>query len=150
MRLVKLHRKIRFKSSNYVASYIANNTAKRQQFKHDDVKKALYKLMNNAPYNKTIKNVAQRIDIRLLNNMEKARKLAKKPDCWLPRIRSLGGAAGKTNRGRGRKKAATAGNAGGAYDAEAQSFYKKVVRQWLLRAKAQQAKNVCNLSIVLT
>ena len=41
MRLVKLHRAIRFKFSTYVASYIANNTAKRQQFKHDDVKKVL-------------------------------------------------------------------------------------------------------------
>ena len=50
IRLMKLHRAIRFKSSYYVASYIANNTAKRQQFKHDEVKKAFYKLMNNAPY----------------------------------------------------------------------------------------------------
>ena len=49
IRLIKEHRAIRFKSSPYVASYIANNTAKRQQFKHDDVKKAFYKLMNNAP-----------------------------------------------------------------------------------------------------
>ena len=49
MSLAKVHRAIRFKSSPYVASYIANNTEKRQQFKHDDVKKAFYKLMNNAP-----------------------------------------------------------------------------------------------------
>ena len=76
MRLVKLHRAILFKSSPYVASYIANNTAKRQQFKHYDVKKAFYKLMNNAPYGKTIENVARRTDIRLLNDMEKVRKLA--------------------------------------------------------------------------
>ena len=37
--------------------------------------------MNNAPYGKTIENVAQRTDIRLLNDMEKARKLAEKPHC---------------------------------------------------------------------
>ena len=79
MRLVKLHRTIRFKSPPYVASYIANNTAKRQQFKNDDVKKAFYKLMNNAPYGKTIENVARRTDIRLLKDIEKARKLAEKP-----------------------------------------------------------------------
>ena len=79
MRLVIVHRAIRFKSSPYVASYIANNTAKRQQFKHDNVKKAFYKLMNNAPYGKTIENVARRTDIRLLNDMEKARRLAEKP-----------------------------------------------------------------------
>ena len=70
MALVKVHRAIRFKLSPYVASYFANNTAKRQQFKHDDVKKAFYKLMNNAPYVKTIENVARRTDIRLLNDME--------------------------------------------------------------------------------
>ena len=81
MRLVKLHRAIRFKSSPCVASYIANNTAKRQQFKHDDVKKAFNKLMNNAPYEKTIENVAWRTYIRLLNDMEKARRLAEKPHC---------------------------------------------------------------------
>ena len=37
--------------------------------------------MNNAPYGKTIENVARRTDIRLLNNMEKARRLAEKPHC---------------------------------------------------------------------
>ena len=81
MRLVKVHRAIRFNSSPYVAGYIGNNTEKRKQFKHDDVKKALYKLMNNAPYGNTIENVARRTDIRLLNDMEKARKLAEKPHC---------------------------------------------------------------------
>ena len=81
MRLVKVHLAIRFNSSPYVAEYIANNTEKRKQFKLDDVKKALYKLMNNAPYGKMIENVARRTDIRLLNAMENARKLAEKPHC---------------------------------------------------------------------
>ena len=86
MRLLKDHHAIRFKSSLYVASYIANNTAKRQQFKHDEVKKAFYKLINNAPYGKTIENVARRTDIRPLNDMEKARKLAEKPHCVVFRV----------------------------------------------------------------
>ena len=58
--LVNVHREIRFSSSPYVAGYIANNTAKRQQYKHDDVKNSFDKLMNNAPYGKTIENVARR------------------------------------------------------------------------------------------
>ena len=37
--------------------------------------------MNNASYGKTIENVARRTDIRLLNDMEKARRLAEKPHC---------------------------------------------------------------------
>lgn len=63
----------------YVASYIATNTAKRQQFKHDDVN-VFYKLIINAPYIKTIENVARFTDIHLLNNM-KAHNLAEKPLC---------------------------------------------------------------------
>ena len=81
MRLVKVHRAIRFNLSPYVAGHIANNTEKSKQFKHDDVKKAFFKLMNNAPYGKMIENVARRTDIRKLNDMEKARKLAVKRHC---------------------------------------------------------------------
>ena len=76
-----MHRAIRFKSSPYVSSYIANYTDKRKQFKHDDVKKAFYKLLINAPYGKTIDNVARRTDILLLNDIEKARRLAETPHC---------------------------------------------------------------------
>ena len=52
IKLITLYRTIRFKFSSYVAGYIAKNTTKRQQFKHDDVKESFYKLMNNAPYGK--------------------------------------------------------------------------------------------------
>ena len=45
------------------------------------MKKAICKLMINAFYGKTIENVARRTDIRLLNNIEKAQKLADKPHC---------------------------------------------------------------------
>ena len=37
--------------------------------------------MNNAQYGNTIENATLRTDIRLLNDMEKARKLAEKPLC---------------------------------------------------------------------
>ena len=37
--------------------------------------------MNNAHYGKTIENVAWRSDICLLNDMEKAWRLAEKPHC---------------------------------------------------------------------
>ena len=83
---MKVHRAIRFNSSPYVAGYIANNTARRKQLKHDDAKKAFNKLfnnvvycallVNNAPYKKTIKNVARLTDIKMLNELEKAQKLA--------------------------------------------------------------------------
>ena len=80
MRLGKVHRAILINSSPYVARFIATNTEKRKQFKHDDVKKTFYKFMYNEPYGTTIENVARRFDIRLLNDIEKAQKLAEKPD----------------------------------------------------------------------
>lgn len=79
MRLVKLHRAIRYKSSFYVASYIENNTAKRQLYNHDDVMKSLSKLMTNAFYVNMIENVARLIENWLLNVMEKAQRLPEKP-----------------------------------------------------------------------
>ena len=81
MRLDKVHRAMRFHSSPYVPGFIAKNKEKRKQFKHDDVNKAFYKMLNNAPNGKTIENVARRTDIRLLNDMKKAQKLAENPHC---------------------------------------------------------------------
>ena len=72
-----MHCAIRFKSSPYFARYIANNTAKRQQFKNDDVKKALYKLIKNAPYGEIIENLARRTGICLLNGIERRRNWPK-------------------------------------------------------------------------
>ena len=61
--------------------YIANNTEKQTQLKHDDVTKAFSKIMNNALDKKTIENVAPRTNIRLLYNIKKARNLAVKRKC---------------------------------------------------------------------
>ncbi|MCP6768562.1 DNA polymerase, partial [Klebsiella pneumoniae] len=81
MRLTKIHRGIKFTANPYLAKYIDNNTNKRNMYKKDDVKKNFYKLMNNSPYGKTIESAARRSDIRLLNDPEKARRLAEKPHC---------------------------------------------------------------------
>jgi hypothetical protein len=81
MRFIKIHRIIKFTESPYLEPYINNNTNKRNIYKGDEVKKNFYKLMNNAPYGKTIENAARRSDIRLLNDPEKARRVAEKPHC---------------------------------------------------------------------
>ena len=127
VRLVKLQRAIRFKFLPYVSSFIANNTAKLQQFKHDFVKKAFNKLMNNAPAKQTIENVKRRSDIRLLNDMEKAADFGWKAAlCGLSRIRWPGDTAGGSSRCRGRRRAATARRVGGNWDAKAKSLYKEL------------------------
>ena len=81
MKLVQVHRAIRFTASPYFEPYIKKNTQKRRQCKTDEVKRNFYKLINNAPYNKTIENVTKRSDIRLVREEHKARQLAEKPHC---------------------------------------------------------------------
>ena len=81
MRLTKVHRAIRFSAAPYYKPYITHNTEQRNLFKDDPTLKDFYKLLNNAIYGKTIENVAKRSDVRLLNVMEKAKKLSEKPHC---------------------------------------------------------------------
>ena len=81
LKLVKVHRGIKFTATPYFAPYIAHNSQRRKENKDDPTKKDFYKLINNAPYGKTIENVARRSDIRLCNDMNKARKLSEKPHC---------------------------------------------------------------------
>lgn len=81
MRLTKVHWGMRFKASPYIKGYIQNNTTRRFKHRNDETKKNFYKLMNNAPYGKTIENVAKRTNIMLVTDPEKMRKLAEKPHC---------------------------------------------------------------------
>ena len=81
MKLVRVHRAIRFTASPYFEPYINNNTQKRLQCKRDKVARNFYKLMNNAPYSKTIENVAKQSDIRLVMEKDAARLPAEKPHC---------------------------------------------------------------------
>ena len=81
MKLVQVHRAIRFTASPYFESYINNNTQKRRQCKTDEVKLNFYKLVNDAPYGKTFENVVKRSDIRFVTEKDKARQLAEKPHC---------------------------------------------------------------------
>ena len=81
MKLTKVHRGVKFTALPYLAGYIKHNTEMRQANRDDETKKNFFKLMNNAPYGKTIENVAKRSDIRLIVDEQKAVKLAEKPHC---------------------------------------------------------------------
>ena len=60
MKLVKIHRILRLKQSDWLAKYINFNTKKRQE-STDEFNKNVYKLLNNCIYGKSIENIRKRI-----------------------------------------------------------------------------------------
>ena len=76
-----MHRGIRFETKKMRADYIKLQTEQRAASEKDECKRNLFKLMNVAPYGKTIENVAKRTIIKILTDMVKARRLAEKPQC---------------------------------------------------------------------
>ena len=81
MKVTKVHRAIRFEVKAMLADYIKFNTDQRAAAGKDECKRTFFKIINNAPYGKTIENVAKRTNIKVLTDMEKARRMAEKPQC---------------------------------------------------------------------
>ena len=63
MKLVKIHRILSFKQSNWLKSYVNFHTKKRQENK-DSFSQYLYKLMVNCIYGKSIECVGKRVNIK--------------------------------------------------------------------------------------
>ena len=69
----KVHPVLEFNKSQWLKLYIEFNTEKRiEGVKNNDKDgKVLYKLMNNAIYEKTMENVRNEINLKLVNSKEK-------------------------------------------------------------------------------
>ena len=77
IKVTKVHRILTFDEKPFLKEYIDVNTELRKQSKND-LEKDLFKLMNNAIFGKSMENVLNRSNIKLINNdLEKLLKLIK-------------------------------------------------------------------------
>jgi hypothetical protein len=77
LKLTKIHRGVKSVEESWLEKYIQLNTDLRIKGT-TDFEKDFFKLMSNSVFGKTMENVRNRVDIRLVNNEKKWNKLAQK------------------------------------------------------------------------
>ena len=85
MKLIKTHRVLKFKQSDWMKKYIDFNTEKRKNATND-FEKDLFKLNINSIYGKTMENLRKRIHLRLVNNAKDFLKYTSRPTCVAHRL----------------------------------------------------------------
>ena len=79
LKIKKIHRGITFNESAWLKKYIDVNTDLRSKATNN-FEKDFFKLMNNSVFGKTMENIRNRVDIRLITSENEAKKLISKPN----------------------------------------------------------------------
>ncbi len=79
LRLTKIHRGITFAEEDFMKKYIDLNTELRTKGT-TDFEQDFFKLMNNSVFGKTMENVRNRVNVKLVTNKLSLNKLVKKPN----------------------------------------------------------------------
>ena len=79
LKVKKIHRGIKFREEPWMKPYIELNTRLGANGKND-FEKDFFKLMNNSVFGKTMENIRNRVDVKLVNNRGAAEKLSAKPN----------------------------------------------------------------------
>ena len=79
LELTCIHRGIKFEESEWLKPYIDMNTKLRTKA-NNNFEKDFFKLMINSVFGKTMENIRSRLNIKLVNDREKAKKLTAKPN----------------------------------------------------------------------
>ena len=79
MKLIKIHRILGFRQSNWLKSYVDFKTEKRKQ-SSCEFGKNFFKLMISCVYSKSVKNIRKRINVKVINDQKTYLKCVNKPN----------------------------------------------------------------------